>query len=108
MELSKALAQTDGFQTMASDLGISQAQAIEGADALLPAVLGGFKKQMQGGQGQDDLAGMLGLLGGSGGLLGNLLGGGQTADANQGNDILGQIFGSKDVSRAVAQNASEQ
>jgi len=30
----------------------------------------------------------------------------QPTNANRGNDVLGQIFGSRDVSRAVAQNAS--
>jgi len=30
----------------------------------------------------------------------------QPTNVNRGNDVLGQIFGSRDVSRAVAQNAS--
>ena len=32
----------------------------------------------------------------------------QPTDVTRGNDVLGQIFGSKDVSRAVAQNAAGQ
>ncbi|MBK7469630.1 MAG: hypothetical protein IPI73_02305 [Betaproteobacteria bacterium] len=34
--------------------------------------------------------------------------GARADDVNRGNDVLGQIFGSKDVSRAVAQNAAAQ
>jgi hypothetical protein len=52
------------------------------------------------------LGGLLGQLGG-GGLLEQVLAP-QPTDVSQGNDILGQIFGSKDVSRAVAQNAASQ
>ena len=47
---------------------------------------------------------MLGGLGG-GGLLDDVLGP-QPTSVNRGNDVLGQIFGSKDVSRTVAQNAA--
>ena len=47
---------------------------------------------------------MLGGLGG-GGLLDDVLGP-QPTSLNRGNDVLGQIFGSKDVSRTVAQNAA--
>ncbi len=42
---------------------------------------------------------------GGGGLLDDVLGP-QPTNVNRGNDVLGQIFGSKDVSRAVAQNAA--
>src|SRR5690606_13714587 len=47
---------------------------------------------------------LLGSLGG-GSLLDNVLGN-QPTDVGRGNDVLGQIFGSKDVSRTVAQGAS--
>src|SRR3546814_13005811 len=52
------------------------------------------------------LGGLLGLLGG-GGLLDSVLGS-QPTPVNQGNDVLGQIFGSKDVSRTVAGQAAAQ
>ena len=32
----------------------------------------------------------------------------QATEVNRGNDVLGQIFGSKDVSRTVAQNAASR
>jgi len=93
---------------MAKQLGVSPATAKEGAEVLLPAILGGFKKRGQaagGGEaGIGDLIGMLGGLGG-GGLLESVIGP-QATDVSRGNDVLGQIFGSKDVSRQVAGQAS--
>jgi hypothetical protein len=44
---------------------------------------------------------------GGGDLLDNVLAA-QPTDVARGNDVLGSIFGSKDVSRAVAQNAATQ
>ena len=105
MQLTDILAQMGGLQAMARELGVSESQAATGADALLPAILGGFKKQAQAQpSGLDGLGGLLGQLGG-GGLLDQVLAP-QPTDLNPGNEVLGQIFGSRDVSRAVAQNAS--
>jgi hypothetical protein len=99
------LSQMGGLQSMARDLGISEPQAAAGAEALLPAILGGFKKQAQAQpSGLDGLGGLLGQLGG-GGLLDNVLGS-EPTDATRGDDVLGQIFGSRDVSRTVAQDAA--
>ncbi len=105
MQITDILAQMGGLQSMARELGISEAQVAKGAEALAPAILGGFKKQAQGQPtGLEGLGGLLGQLGG-GGLLDNVLSP-QPTNVGLGNDVLGQIFGSKDVSRAVAQNAS--
>mgnify|MGYP006152009601 CR=1 FL=1 len=107
MNLTDILAQAGGLQSVARDLGLSEDQAAAGADALLPAILGGMKKQAQAQpSGLDGLGGLLGQLGG-GGLLDQVLGA-QPTDPSQGNEVLGQIFGSKDVSRAVADNAASQ
>ena len=107
MQFTDILAQTGGLQSMARELGVSEAQAASGAEALLPAILGGFKKQAQSQPaGLEGLGGLLGQLGG-GGLLDDVLAP-QPTDVSRGNDVLGQIFGSKDVSRAVAQNAASQ
>ncbi len=103
MNLTDILAQTDGLASMARELGVNERQAASGAEALLPAILGGFKKQAQGG-GMDGLGGLLGQLGG-GSLLDDVLSP-QRTQVDRGNDVLGQIFGSKDVSRTVAQNAA--
>ncbi len=105
MQITELLAQAGGMQSIARELGVSEAQASAGADALLPAILGGFKKQAQAQpSGLEGLGGLLGQLGG-GGLLDNVLSP-QPTDVSQGNDVLGQIFGSKDVSRTVTQSAA--
>jgi hypothetical protein len=92
---------------MARDLGVSETQAAAGAEALLPAILGGFKKQAQAQPaGLDGLGALLGQLGG-GGLLDNVLST-EPTDVSRGQDVLGQIFGSRDVSRTVAQDAASR
>ncbi len=106
MNLTDILAQAGGIESMAKELGIPPAMAKQGAEALLPAILGGFKKQAQGSGGIEGLGGLLGQLGG-GGLLNSVLGS-QPTPVEQGNDVLGQIFGSKDVSRTVAGQAASQ
>ena len=107
MQITDILAQMGGLQSMARELGVSEAQAKNGAEALVPAILGGFKKQAQSQTtGLEGLGGLLGQLGG-GGLLDDVLSP-QPTHVNRGDDVLGQIFGTKDVSRAVAQNAASQ
>ena len=105
MNITEILAQSGGLQSMARELGIDENQAAAGAEALLPAILGGFKKQTQTRPGGvEGLGGLLGKLGG-GSLLDDVLSP-QPTNVARGNEVLGQVFGSKDVSRAVAQNAS--
>lgn len=105
MQISDILSQMGGVASIARELGISEAQAAQGAAALLPAILGGFKKQAgTPDSGFGALGGLLSQLGG-GSLLDNVLGP-QPTDVGRGNDVLGQIFGSKDVSRTVAQSAA--
>ena len=107
MQLSDILEKTGGLQSIARELNIGEADAARAASALAPAVLGGFRKQAESNpQGLEGLGGMLSQLGG-GGLLDSVLSSTPT-DTGQGNNVLGQIFGSKDVSRAVAQNAASQ
>ncbi len=105
MQVMDILNQLGGLQSVARELGVDESQVTAGAAALMPAVLGGFKKQVQAQpSGLDGLAGMLGQLGG-GGLLDEVLGP-QPTNVGRGNDVLGQIFGSPEVSRTVAQNAA--
>ncbi|HLM66193.1 MAG TPA: DUF937 domain-containing protein, partial [Longimicrobium sp.] len=93
------------IKSVAQQLGISEAQAASGAAALLPAILGGFKNQAQASPaGPAGLGGLLTQLGG-GALLDDVVGPEPTR-VDTGNNILGQIFGSKDVSRTVAQDAA--
>lgn len=107
MQITDVLAQMGGLQSIARELGVSPAQAQRGAEALVPAILGGFKKQAQAQpEGLDGLGGLLSQLGG-GGLLDNVLSP-QPTDVSRGNDVLGQIFGSREVSRTVATSAAAQ
>ena len=106
MQITDLIAQMGGLQSMARELGISPQQAQSGAAALLPAILGGFKKQAQAPAGLDGLGGLLGQLGG-GSLLDNVHAA-QPTNVDLGNNVLGQIFGGKEVSRNVASNAATQ
>ena len=107
MQFQEIIAQMGGVPQMARELGVSQQQAESGAAALLPAILGGFQKQVQAQPtGLAGLGGLLNQLGGSG-LLDNVLAP-EPTNVGMGNNVLGQIFGSKDVSRAVATNAASR
>ena len=110
MEMMDMLRASGGLDAIAGQLGISPEMAQVGAGALLPAIVGGFQKQSDvAGGGVGGLGSLIGMLGGLGGagLADNVLGP-QETDVTKGNDILGQIFGSKDVSRTVAGHAAGQ
>lgn len=105
MQTTDFLNELGGLQSVARELGISEADAAAGAAALLPAVLGGFKRQTQSQtSGLDGLLEGLGRLGGEG-LREEVLAPRPTNVA-RGNDVLGQIFGTPQVSRTVAQSAA--
>ena len=109
-DLISMLQQSGGIAAIASQLGVSPEVAEQGAAALLPAVVGGFSKHADNaGGGEGGLGSLIGMLGGLGGasLAGNVLSP-EPTDVDKGNDVLGQIFGSKDVSRQVATHASGQ
>ena len=109
-DLISMLQQSGGIAAIASQLGVSPEVAEAGAAALLPAVVGGFSKHADNaGGGEGGLGSLIGMLGGLGGasLAGNVLSP-EPTDVDKGNDVLGQIFGSKDVSRTVATHASGQ
>src|SRR3546814_1421050 len=72
MNLTDILQQAGGIESMAKELGVAPGVAQQGAEALLPAILGGFHKQAQGG-GIEGLGGLIAGLGG-GGLLDSVLG----------------------------------
>ena len=107
MDLISVLKQSGAIGSIAQQLGVNEQVAEMGAGALLPAILGGFKKTTQAQpSGLDGLGGLLGQLGG-GGLFDNVVAP-EPTNVDAGNDVLGQIFGSKDVSRTVAGSAAEQ
>ncbi len=107
MNMMEILKQSGAIGSIAQQLGVNEQIAQTGAEALLPAILGGFKKTAQAQpSGLEGLGGILGQLGG-GGLLDSVLSP-EPTPVEKGNDVLGQIFGSKDVSRSVAGHASQQ
>ena len=101
MQITDLLAGTGGLDAIARELGIAPQQAASGAEALAPALLEGFRRQAQGGGGLMDILGQLG----GGGLLDQVVSPTPT-DVTAGNEVLGQVFGSREVSRGVAQEAS--
>jgi hypothetical protein len=104
MDLLDTIKSTGGIAAIAEQLGLSEQQAQTGAAALLPAIVAGFQKQAQGGGGLEGLASVLTQVGGAS-LLENVLSSGPT-NTSLGATILGQIFGSKEVSRDVAGQAA--
>ncbi|HEY7687452.1 MAG TPA: DUF937 domain-containing protein, partial [Dongiaceae bacterium] len=92
---------------IARQVGGSPDQVREAMRHLTPAVTRGIQRQANS---QDGLGALLEMLqsGGHQQHLGNPADYGQASTINAGNDVLGQIFGSKDVSRQVAGRISEQ
>lgn len=92
---------------MASQYGLDESQAQSAISSLVPALARGVRNNAQQPEG---LAGILGALQSGGNLDAQAqpqeLAGQQAID--QGNNFLGQIFGSKEVSRGVADRAAEQ
>lgn len=118
MDVNQMLQQTGAVDAISRELGIDAATAQAGASALLPSILSGFKNPVAASQAEPAPTAFP-ALGGLGALLGTIggLGGGNLLDdvtsneptqVDKGNQILGQIFGSKDGSRAVAASASAQ
>lgn len=104
MNLGTMLQQSGAIDSIAKELGIDAQTAKTGAAVLLPAIVAGMGRSSSGSGG---LGGLVGAIAGSGGggLL-DLVLGTQATPVDKGNDILGQIFGNKDVSRTVAQEAA--
>ncbi len=115
MDLGQILAQTGVIDSIAKELGVDPQVARTGASVLLPAIVAGMGRDTVGAGGgraaDPGLGGLGAILGGLGGAAGaggllDLVLGGQPTPVQHGNDILGQIFGTKDVSRGVADVAS--
>jgi hypothetical protein len=118
MNLDQMLQQTGAVDAISRELGVNPATAQAGATALLPSILSGFQNPVTAPQaesantafpGLGSLGGLLGTIGGLGGagLLDNVTSN-EPTEVDKGNQILGQIFGSKEGSRAVAASASAQ
>ncbi len=94
-------------QQAGAQLGLSQEQSQGAIAALLPAISSALKQNTARPEG---LAGLLGALqkGGHDQYLDNPQAIAQPQAVSEGNAILGHLFGSKDVSRAVAGHAAQQ
>jgi hypothetical protein len=120
MDIQQVLQQTNAIDAVSRELGVDPDTAKAGAAALLPEILNGFSKPVAAPEPQAAVAGAAAeSFGGFGSVLETIssLGGGQLLDnvtssqpteVDKGNQILGQIFGSKDGSRAIAAQASAQ
>ena len=123
MNLNQILQNSGVITSMANELGIDEQTAKVGAGALLPAIVAGMGRQSTSAPQGGGLGGLGDILGRSmGGGAGSVAGGGlaggiggmlidavlkkDPTPAAPGNDILGQIFGSKDVSRGVAEEVA--
>ncbi|GAB3772878.1 hypothetical protein GCM10028796_44320 [Ramlibacter monticola] len=105
MQITDMLAQAGGLEAIARELNIDPQHAEAGAAALLPAIMGGFRNQAQAG-GTEGVGDLLSRLGG-GSLMDQVLAP-EPTNVAAGDAVLGQIFGSPEVSRAVAHDASSQ
>jgi hypothetical protein len=107
MDLLKKSGGGSSVSELASTLGIGAEDAAGLIGALSPSLIDGLQKQAKGSGGLDALRGAL-----AGGTHAKyidqpeLMRSAETRD--DGNKILGHLFGSKDVSRKVAVKAAEQ
>ena len=120
MDINQMLQQTNAVGAISRELGIDPATAEAGAAALLPSILSGFQQPAAPATlATTDAAAAPQPFGGFGDLLNTItgMGGGalldsvtskQPTEVGKGNEILGQIFGSKDGSRAVAAQAAQE
>lgn len=109
MDLMSLLSQAQGGQAinnLASQMNLSPQQAQSGIENLLPALTAGMQKNTES---KDGMASLLGALSGTRheAYVDQADGLQQAGAVEDGNAILGHLFGSKDVSRNVAQQAAE-
>lgn len=108
LDLLDMLRRSGGVEAVSKQLGVAPGVAAAGVEALLPAVVGGFAKRSEAaGGGETGLGALVDVLGGlgGGGLAANVLGP-EATEVGRGNQVLGEIFGSKDVSRSVVGDAA--
>jgi len=117
MNINQMLQQTGAVDAISRQLGVDPATAEAGASALLPSILSGFQNPVAASEPASASSAFPSLGGGLGGLLGTIggLGGAgllenvtsnEPTQVDKGNQILGQLFGSKDGSRAIPAHRS--
>ncbi len=95
----------DAMQAMARQFGLSQQQAMSAVEALMPAFSVGLKRNAADPMGMGAFMQALGT-GQHTNYFDNVAKAFDPAGIQEGNGILGHLFGSKEVSRAVAAQAS--
>ena len=114
MDIGQALQQSGAIDAISRELGVDPQKVAAGANALIPSIVAGMKNPTapssqqpgSGGGGLDGVIKTVSELGG-GQLLEHVVSS-QPTPVNMGNQILGQIFGSKVGSREVAAQASDK
>lgn len=107
LEMLMSSAGGGATQRVGQQFGLSEDQTNSALSQLVPALLAGLQRNTSQAGGMDALLGAL-TRGNHAQYLDRPETLGQAAATEDGNSILGHIFGSKDVSRAVAGLASEQ
>ncbi len=92
---------------LAKQLGVEESQARAAASQLIPALTRGIKNNAASDGGLSSLVSAL-QNGNHHNYLDNLSSLGQASTVEEGNSILGHIFGSKDVSRNIANYSANQ
>jgi hypothetical protein len=95
----------EAMQAMARQFGLSQQQTMAAMEALMPAFSVGLKRNVQDPMGMGAFMQALGT-GSHANYFDNVSKAFDPSGIQDGNNILGHLFGSKDVSRAVAQQAA--
>lgn len=109
MNLIEMLVNAQGgnaVQNMSRQFGLDESQTRSAIEQLAPVIAAGVRRNAQGGQGMADLLNAL-QRGSHNRYVDDDGDGGLDNMTADGNGILGHIFGSKDVSRAVASHAAD-
>ena len=94
-------------QQLGSQVGLAPAQATAALSALMPALAGGFQRNIQSQGGLESLTAAL-ASGNHGQYIDNPTSLADQSAVTDGNGILGHLLGSKDASREVASRAAAQ
>ena len=110
MNIIEEILKANGGQVvgqLAQQFGLNQADAGKALSNLIPAIAGGIKKTAQSKTGLESLITKVNQNQDFGDAINRPDVLGKTESTQQGNEILGDIFGSKDVSRTVANQTAQ-
>ena len=109
MDIFATLRRSGGIDALARQTGMTPPDAARGVEALLPALIGGFRRTVEiAGGGMPGIARLVAMI--------DARGGGEMAasvlhpdplDSTSGEALLGGVLGRKEISRAIAARAGE-